>query len=165
VVAESFNKTEPIYAAQEGADPKWFLLADYGWNTYSTNVEARNEMIETNPDLVQRFVDASIEGWYTYLYGDNSAGNAAIMAANPEQTEEKLAAEVEQMKALGIVDVGAAREKGIGAIDLAQVTAFYDLAVKAGILEAGSVDPAKVATDQFVNKGVGLELRKQLTGE
>jgi NitT/TauT family transport system substrate-binding protein len=69
------------------------------------------------------------------------------------------------MKALGIVDVGAAREKGIGAIDLAQVTAFYDLAVGAGILEAGSVDPAKVATDQFVNKGVGLELRKQLTGE
>jgi NitT/TauT family transport system substrate-binding protein len=165
VVQQGYGTAEPIYAKQEGADPEWFLLADYGWNTYSTTVEARNEMIETNPDLVQRFVDASIEGWYTYLYGDNSAGNAAIMAANPEQTEEKLAAEVEQMKALGIVDVGAAREKGIGAIDLAQVTAFYDLAVGAGILEAGSVDPAKVATDQFVNKGVGLELRKQLTGE
>jgi NitT/TauT family transport system substrate-binding protein len=165
VVQQGYGTAEPIYAKQEGADPEWFLLADYGWNTYSTTVEARNEMIETNPDLVQRFVDASIEGWYTYLYGDNSAGNAAIMAANPEQTEEKLAAEVEQMKALGIVDVGAAREKGIGAIDLAQATAFYDLAVGAGILEAGSVDPAKVATDQFVNKGVGLELRKQLTGE
>jgi NitT/TauT family transport system substrate-binding protein len=165
VVQQGYGTAEPIYAAQEGADPEWFLLADYGWNTYSTTVEARNEMIETNPDLVQRFVDASIEGWYTYLYGDNAAGNAAIMADNPEQTPEKLAAEVEQMKALGIVDVGRAREVGIGAIDLAQVAAFYDLAVKAGILEAGSVDPAKVATDRFVNKGVGLALRKELTGE
>jgi NitT/TauT family transport system substrate-binding protein len=114
---------------------------------------------------VQRFVDASIIGWYNYLYGDNSAGNAAIIAANPEQTPEKLAAEVEQMKALGIVDVDRAREVGIGAIDLDRVAAFYDLAVGAGILEAGSVDPTLVATDRFVNKGVGLELRKELTGE
>ncbi len=165
VVQQGYGTAEPIYAAQEGADPEWFLLADYGWNTYSTTVEARNDMIADDPDLVQRFVDATTIGWYTYLYGDNSAGNAAIIAANPEQTEEKLAAEVEQMKALGIVDVGAAREVGIGAIDLAQVAAFYDLAVGAGILEEGSVDPALVATDQFVNKGVGLELRKELTGE
>ncbi len=165
IVQQGYGTAEPIYAKQEGADPEWFLLADYGWNTYSTTVEARNEMIAENPDLVQRFVDATTIGWYNYLYGDNSAGNAAIIAANPEQTEEKLAAEVEQMKALGIVDVGYAREAGIGAIDMAQVTAFYDLAVKAGILEAGSVDPAMVATDRFVNKGVGLDLRKDLTGE
>lgn len=165
VVQQGYGTAEPIYAKQEGADPEWFLLADYGWNTYSTTVEARNDMIAEDPDLVQRFIDASIIGWYTYLYGDNSAGDAAIIAANPEQTEEKLDAEVAQMKALGIVDVGAARDKGIGAIDPGQVAAFYDLAVKTGILEAGSVDPAKVATDAFVNKGVGLDLRKQLTGE
>jgi NitT/TauT family transport system substrate-binding protein len=165
VVQQGYGTAEPIYAAQEGADPEWFLLADYGWNTYSTTVETRDALIEENPDLVQRFVDASIIGWYTYLYGDNTLGNEAIIAANPEQTPEKLAAEVEQMKALGIVDVGDARERGIGAVDLGRVAAFYELAVGAGILEAGSVDPARVATDRFVNKGVGLELRRELTGE
>jgi NitT/TauT family transport system substrate-binding protein len=165
VVQQGYGTAEPIYAAQEGANPEWFLLADHGWNTYSTTVEARRQMVEENPDLVQRFIDATTIGWYTYLYGDNTLGNEAIIAANPEQTPEKLAAEVEQMKALGIVDVGLAREVGIGAIDLDQVAAFYDLAVKAGILEEGSVDPALVATDQFVNKGVGLDLRRELTGE
>ncbi len=165
VVQQGYGTAEPIYAAEAGADPEWFLLADHGWNTYSTTLEARNDMIAEDPDLVQRFVDASIIGWYTYLYGDNSLGNAAIMAANPEQTPEKLAAELEQMKALGIVDVDAARELGIGAIDVGRVAAFYELAVGAGILEAGSVDATRVATDRFVNKGVGLDLRRELTGE
>ena len=116
-------------------------------------------MVENNPDLVQRFIDASTTGWYNYLYGDNSAGNAAIIAANPDQTLEKLAKEVKQLKSLGIIDSGNQLEFGIGAIDMARVKAFYDLAVKTGILEAGSVDVAKVATDQFVNKKVGMELK------
>jgi NitT/TauT family transport system substrate-binding protein len=165
VVQQGYGTAEPIYAAQQGADPEWFLLADHGWNTYSTTVEARTETVENNPDLVQRFIDASIIGWYNYLYGDNTLGNEAIIAANPEQTMEKLAAEVEQMKALGIVDVGDALDKGIGAISLDRIQAFYDLAVNAGILEAGSVDVSKVATDQFVNKGVGLELKAELVGD
>lgn len=165
VVQQGYGTSEPLYARKEGADPESFLLADYGWNTYSTTVEARTDMVENDPDVIQAFVDASIEGWYTYLYGDATLGNAAIMAANPEYTPELLAEEIEEMKTLGIVDSGLAREKGIGAISLDQVAAFYDLAVRSGILEAGSVDPAKVATDRFVNKSVGLALRKELTGE
>ena len=40
-------------------------------------IEARHEMVEKQPDIVQRFVDASIIGWYNYLYGDNKAANDA----------------------------------------------------------------------------------------
>lgn len=165
VVQQGYATAEPLYAAAEGAEPVSYLLADYGWNTYSTTIEARTEMVETNPDLVQRFIDASTIGWYNYLYGDPTLGNEAIIAANPEYTPERLVAEIEQMKDLGIVDSDTALERGIGAIDLARVEAFYDLAVKAGILEEGSVDVSKVATDQFVNQGVGLELKSRFTGE
>ncbi len=56
--------------------PKIFLLADQGFNSYSTLIETRRDLVEKKPDLVQRFVDASIIGWYNYLYGDNAAGNA-----------------------------------------------------------------------------------------
>ena len=159
MVQQAYGTAEPIYAAAAGADVETYLLADQGWSTYSTTIEARTEMVENNPDLVQRFIDASTIGWYNYLYGDNSAGNAAIIAANPDQTLEKLAKEVKQLKSLGIIDSGNQLEFGIGAIDMARVKAFYDLAVKTGILEAGSVDVAKVATDQFVNKKVGMDLK------
>ena len=63
-----------------------------------------------------------------------------------------------QLKSLGIIDSGKQLEVGIGAIEMARVRAFYNLAVEAGILETGSVDVAKVATAQFVNKKGGMDL-------
>ena len=63
MVQQGYGTAEPIYAKEAGADPEAFLLADYGWNTYSTTIEARTEMVAANPDLVQRFVDASTIGW------------------------------------------------------------------------------------------------------
>ncbi len=158
MVQQGYATSEPEAARKQGADPEAFLLADQGWNTYSTTIEARTEMVESNPDLVQRFVDASTIGWYNYLYHDNAAANAAIIAANPDQTIELLTAEVKSLKDYGIMGTGAQAEMGIGAIDMARVQAFYDLAVNAGILEAGSVDITKVATDKFVNKKVGMDL-------
>ena len=159
MVQQAYGTAEPIYAAAAGADVETFLLADQGWSTYSTTIEARVDMVENNPDLVQRFIDASTVGWYNYLYGDNSAGNAAIISANPDQTLEKLTKESMQLKSLGIIDSGNQLDVGIGAIDMARVQAFYDLAVEAGILEEGSVDVSKVATAQFVNKKVGMDLK------
>ena len=159
MVQQAYGTAEPIYAAAAGADVETYLLADQGWSTYSTTIEARVDMVENNPNLVQRFIDASTVGWYNYLYGDNAAGNAAIISANPDQTLEKLTKEALQLKSLGIIDSGKQLEVGIGAIDMARVRAFYNLAVEAGILEAGSVDVAKVATAQFVNKKVGMDLK------
>jgi len=159
MVQQAYGTAEPIYAAAAGADVETYLLADQGWSTYSTTIEARVDMVENNPNLVQRFIDASTVGWYNYLYGDNAAGNAAIISANPDQTLEKLTKEALQLKSLGIIDSGKQLEVGIGAIDMARVRAFYNLAVEAGILEAGSVDVSKVATAQFVNKKVGMDLK------
>jgi len=37
--------------------------------------------------------------------------------------------------------------------------------VRAGLYKAGDVDLSKVATMQFVDKGVGVDVRRQLTGK
>lgn len=157
-VQQGYATSEPDYAKAAGADTDVFLLADAGWNTYATTVEARTDMVTNSPDLVQRFVDASTIGWYNYLYHDNSLGNAAIIAANPEQTPEKLAAELASMKAYGLMGTGYQADVGIGAIDMKRVQSFVELAEAAGLVGKGEVDPAKVATDQFVNKKVGMDL-------
>jgi NitT/TauT family transport system substrate-binding protein len=160
MVQQGYATSEPLYAAKQGAEVDTFLLADQGWGTYSTTIEARVEMVENNPDLVQRFVDASTIGWYNYLYNDPTLGNAAIMADNPEMTAKGLAEEVEQLLALGIMGTGYQAEVGIGAIDMARVESFHDTVVEAGIIEEGAVDLSKVATTQFVNKKVGMDLLK-----
>ena len=162
MVQQAYGTAEPIYAAAAGAKPKTFLLADNGWTTYSTTIEARTEMVQNNPDLIQRFMNASIEGWYNFLYGDRSAAYGLIMKDNPEMTKEKLDKEMAQFEKLGIIDVGEALTKGIGAMDMDRVKSFHKLAIDSGIIEAGSVDINKVATDQFVNKGHGLDIKAKL---
>ena len=70
---------------------------------------------------MQRFVDASIIGWYNYLYGDNAPGNAMIKKLNPEMTDELIAYSVAKMKEYGIVDSGDTLKDGIGAMSDARI--------------------------------------------
>ena len=106
-IQQGYLTSEPFEIARQGGfTPNVFLLADYGYDSYSTTIETRKETIAAKPDLVQRFVDASIIGWYHYIYGDNSAANAAIRKDNPEMSEGQLAYSVEKLKERGIVDSG-----------------------------------------------------------
>jgi NitT/TauT family transport system substrate-binding protein len=143
---------------QAGFKPKVFLLADYGFSAYSTLIETRRDLVENKPDLVQRFVDASIIGWYHYIYGDNSAGNAMIKKQNPEMTDALLAYSVAKMKEYGIVDSGDAVTLGIGAMTDARMANFYDKMVRAQVVKP-NIDFRKAYTLRFVNKMVGLDLR------
>jgi NitT/TauT family transport system substrate-binding protein len=156
---QGYVTSEPFAIEQQGKfKPKVFLLADQGFSAYSTLVETRSELVKTKPDLVQRFVDASIVGWYNYIYGDNSAANALIKSQNPEMTDALLAYSVAKMKEYGIVDSGDSKKLGIGAMTDARMKDFFDKMVRAGVAKA-SLDYRKAYTTQFVNKKVGLDLK------
>jgi NitT/TauT family transport system substrate-binding protein len=158
-IQQGYLTSEPFEIARQGGfTPNVFLLADYGYDSYSTTIETRKETIETKADLVQRFVDASIIGWYHYIYGDNSAANAAIRKDNPEMSEGQLAYSVEKLKERGIVDSGDSLSLGIGAITDARLRSFFDKMAKAGVFPA-DLPIAQGYTTRFVNKKVGLELR------
>ncbi|HZT25565.1 MAG TPA: ABC transporter substrate-binding protein [Pseudolabrys sp.] len=156
---EGYVTSEP-FAVEKQAHfkPKVFLLADYGFNSYSTLIETRRDLVEKKPDLVQRFVDASAIGWYHYLYGDASAGNALIKKQNPEMTDGQLAYSIAKMKEDGIVDSGDTLKLGIGAMTDAHWKSFFDKMVRAGVVKAG-LDYKRAYTLQFVDKGFGVNLR------
>jgi NitT/TauT family transport system substrate-binding protein len=156
---QGYVSSEPFTVEKQGGfKPSIVLIADYGFNSYSTLIETRRAFAESKPDLVQRFVDASIVGWYTYIYGDNSAGNDMIKKLNPEMTDDLLKFSVEKMKEYGIVDSGDTLKDGIGAMSDARMTSFFDKMVKVGVVRA-DIDYRKGYTLRFVNKGVGLNLR------
>jgi NitT/TauT family transport system substrate-binding protein len=159
VAMQGYVTSEP-FAVEQAAKfkPKLFLLADQGFNTYSTLIETRRDLVDKKPDLVQRFVDASAIGWYNYVYGDNKAANALIKKHNPEMTDALLAYSVATMKQFGIVDSGDTLKLGVGAMTDARWKDFFDKMVRAGVVKS-SVDYKKAYTLRFVNKGVGLNLR------
>jgi NitT/TauT family transport system substrate-binding protein len=156
---QGYVTSEPFAVETQGKfKPKIFLLADQGFSTYSTLIETRRDLVEKKPDLVQRFVDASSIGWYNYLYGDNKAANALIKKQNPEMTDALIDYSIAKMKEYGIVDSGDAIKLGIGSITDARMKNFFDRMVRAGVIKAG-LDDRKSYNTQFVNKGVGNELR------
>ena len=158
---QGYVTSEP-YAIEKraGFEPRVFLIADKGFNSYSTLIETRRELVEKNPDLVQRFVDASAIGWYNYIYGDSGPGNALIKKYNPDMTDDLLAYSIAKMKQYGIVDSGDTVKLGIGAMTDARWKSFYDKMVKAGVAKDG-LDYKRGYTLKFVNKGVGLNLRSK----
>lgn len=144
---------------QAGWAPKVFLLADAGYNPYSTMITTTQTMIETKSDVVQRFVDASIEGWYNYMYGDNKAANDLIKKDNPEMTDGQIAYSIAKMKEYGILESGDAMTKGIGCITDERYKTFFESMVQIGVQPA-DLDYKKAYSTKYVCKGVGMALKK-----
>ncbi|KAA2237416.1 ABC transporter substrate-binding protein [Salinarimonas soli] len=158
-VMQGYLSSEPLKVEKAGNfKPVVHLLADNGFDTYATTIETRRDLVEKQPQVVQCFVDGSAAGWYAYLYGDNKAANAVIKKDNPEITDEQIAYSIEKMKEYGIVDSGDTLKHGIGAMTDERMKSFFDKMVKAGLFKA-DLDYKKSYTLQFVNKGVGLDLR------
>jgi NitT/TauT family transport system substrate-binding protein len=158
-IEQGYATSEPFEVERQGKfKPNVFLIADYGYDSYSTTIETTRGTIEKNPDLVQRFVDASIIGWYNYIYGDNRAANALIRRDNPDISEDQLAYSVAKLKEYGIVDSGNSLKLGIGTMQDARVESFFAKMVQAGLFKA-DLNYKRAYTLQFVNKGVGINLR------
>jgi NitT/TauT family transport system substrate-binding protein len=157
---QGYVTSEPYAVETQGHfKPKIFLLADQGWGSYSTLIETRRDLAANKPDLVQRFVDASAIGWANYIYGDNAAANARIKRDNPEMTDARIAYSIAKMKEYGIVDSGDTIKGGIGAMTDVRMKSFFDKMVAAGVIK-GAIDYKTAYSLQFVNKGVGTDLRK-----
>lgn len=155
---QGYVTSEPFAVKQAaGWDPKVFLFADAGYSDYSTTIETQQSMVDQHPDVVQKFVDASIIGWYNYLYGDNKAANELIKKDNPDMTDDQIAYSIKAMKDQGILTSGDAATMGIGCMTDTRYKDFFDLVTKIK-LEPADLDYKKAYTNQFVCKKVGLDL-------
>ncbi|HYX17118.1 MAG TPA: ABC transporter substrate-binding protein [Nostoc sp.] len=146
--------SEPFAIEKQGGfQPVVFLLADYGYQPYATTIETKKELVEKNPELVQRFVDASIKGWYSYLE-NSQPGNQLIKKDNPEMTDEQLVYSIQKLNQYGIIFSDAAKKQGIGAMSDARWKSLFDSMVDTKISKS-NVNYKEAYTLQFVTKGVG----------
>jgi NitT/TauT family transport system substrate-binding protein len=159
---QGYVTSEPFaIKSAAGFDPNVFLLADYGFNTYSTLIVTMQSMIDKKPEVVQCFVDASILGWTNYLYGDRKAANDLIKKDNPDIKDENIEFALAQIEKYGIVDSGDSLTLGIGAMKAERIESFYNKMVEAGVMDA-NLDLKAVYNLSFINKGVGLDQKKKL---
>lgn len=154
---QGYVTSEPFIIERAGGfKPRVFLLADYGFDSYSTTIETRRDLVTKQSDLVSRFVNASIEGWANYLNGDNSAANAMIRKLNPDITPDLIEHSIRAMRSYHLVENEDTRTKGIGAMDPAKVEKFFRAMVNAGLVKPDT-DWRKVFSFDYVNRGVALK--------
>lgn len=156
VIQQGYVTSEPPMIARAGGDPQVFLLADYGYTSYATVLMTSKKLVAEKPQLVQRFIDASIKGWYSYLYGSHAKALAMIKHDNPDYTDQNDKDSTDAMIKYGIIDSGDAKKLGIGAMTDARWKDFFDTMVQAKVYEP-TLDYKQAYTLQFVDKGVGMK--------
>jgi NitT/TauT family transport system substrate-binding protein len=157
LVQQGFLTSEPYSIEQAiGKPPAVLLIADAGFANYQTTIVISRKLAGEKRELIQRFVDATLEGWAQYLRGGPAiaAANALIKAANPEQTDDRIAYAIKVMNARGIVLSGDALGSGIGAMTDERWRSFYQSMVEVEVLPKG-LDVGAAFTLDFVNKGIG----------
>jgi NitT/TauT family transport system substrate-binding protein len=156
-IQQGFVTSEAYSIAKAlGKEPEVLLIADAGFSAYQTTIAISKKLASDKKELIQRFVDATLEGWAQYLKGGpaTDAANALIKRDNPEQTDDRIHHAIKELNARGIVHSGDALAGGIGAMNAERWQGFYESMVDVDVLSKG-LDVRQAYTLEFVNKGIG----------
>lgn len=86
---QGFITSEPLIAKAQGIKIKTFLVADEGYNPYTTVLVTQKSRLKQNPEEVRKVVAAVRSGWTDYLK-DPSQTNLKMSKLNPSQSVETL---------------------------------------------------------------------------
>jgi len=148
VAQQGYPSSEPYQAQQQNEKVKFFLLADGGYPPYGSTIVTTEKMIAEKPDVVARFVKASLEGWRDYMK-DPAPANALIKADNTKMTDGQIAFAIEKLKENKAIDGSDAAKLGIGIITADRYKQIYDFLVAGELLDP-KVDWHKAFDDRFV---------------
>ena len=152
-VQQGYVTSEPYTISTRGGfEPQVFLLSDFGYPSYAAMVLAQNRLIEDRPELVQAFVNASIEGWRSYIYGDPSPGNKLILAANPDMRQDIIDQAIEQIRQRGMLASPDTEKHGLGAMSEARWQSFFKTMSENGVYPL-TLDWQNAFTTNFTNAG------------
>jgi NitT/TauT family transport system substrate-binding protein len=129
-------------AKAKGAELRTFLLAAHGLTLYSNGIVATEDYLAKNPDVVKRFVRASLRGWQFALKNPKKAIEDEVKFV-PSLDPAKSVAEIAVVKDLAVTP--AVEKYGLGSFDPAEMKSSLDFMVK--YVGVGANPPA--ATDLY----------------
>lgn len=145
---QAYPSSEPYQAEQQNEKVKFFLFADGGYPPYGSTIVTTEKMIAEKPDVIARFVKASLEGWRDYMKNP-APGNALIKADNTKMTDGQIDYALVKMKEMKAIDRDDAATLGVGIITADRYKQIYDFMVAGGLLDP-KVDWHKAMDDRFV---------------
>lgn len=146
-VQQIFITSEPFFARQAGADVRTLLISSSGFDPYRVSFATR-DFVTQHPDLVARFVRASIRGWQAYL-SDPSATDALLLKLNPALNPAQEAYSAQALREGAFITGGDPGGAQTGHMTAARWQTNYEQLKSLGILH-GPLDPATTYSLAFV---------------
>jgi NitT/TauT family transport system substrate-binding protein len=144
---QAYVFSEPFVAEEKGAKVRCLLVAESGYNPYTSLLVTSGEMIHSRPELIRKFVAASLRGWQTYLERPEET-NRYIHEINPEMGLEILAFGAKALKPL--CTNGLADPNELGKMSAQRWSALARQLVEAEVMAAGRVDSSSAFTNEFL---------------
>ncbi len=108
---QCFATAEPVQLEVDGVMTRVFVVGDTGYNPYDGVLAVNDRLLEADPDLVARFVEAVRQGWDSYL-ADPDPINDVIATLNPDLKSNVLRLAAAKLPAF--VRSDETREHGLG---------------------------------------------------
>jgi len=152
-IQQCFVTNEPYFAAQRGARVGALLVAsvEAGFEPYRV-VITEPGFARENPELVRRFVRATVRGWTDYLTGDPEPGNALLRKLRPDLPADFFVHSIRAMKDYQLVLGDPARGEAVGQLTAARLQRQIEQLQAAGVLEK-PVKVEEVASLEFLPVG------------
>ena len=146
-VQQIFITSEPFFAKQAGAEVRTLLISSSGYDPYRVCFTSR-DFAAQHPDIVAKFVRASIRGWNEYLRNPGPT-NAHLLELNPALNPAQEAYTAQALRDGGFVNGGDATGAQTGRMTAERWNTSYQQLKSLGILN-GPIDPAESYSLKFV---------------
>ncbi len=142
-VQQVFVTSEPFFAKEAGAAVRTILISSSGYDPYRVQFTTRQFAAE-HPQLLRKFVRASIRGWQSYLR-DPGPTDALLLKLNPALNPKQEAFTAKELADGGFINGGDASDAEVGQMTASRWTSEYRQLESVGVLTA-PINPSKAYT-------------------
>lgn len=148
----TYVTTLPAYEVQakrQGEEIAALMFADFGVDGYGAGLIATDQMIKEKPDLVRRFVQASIRG-YAWAFENPAEAVQVFLRSHPEANPERIRSEIKIVADLMLTPFAA--KEGVGHYDRAKVTVTREHALRPRNIDPNTIPVQDIYTNEFLPK-------------
>ena len=151
-VQQIFVTSEPFFVTKSHGDFRTLLISGAGYDPYRVYF-TRSDYAKQHPDVVTRFVRATIRGWQEYLR-DPGPANSLILRINPAQNAEQMQYTLQALKDGAFITGQEPNHPDptgsqIGHMSAARWATTNDQLTQLGVIRK-PIDPARAFTLNFL---------------
>jgi NitT/TauT family transport system substrate-binding protein len=132
-IQQAFVTSEPYFAQKDGVQTRMLINSEAGYDPYRVFYTSK-DFLREHPEVVAKFVRASIKGWRDYM-NDPAQANATILKLNPALSSDWMQYSYAALKNGGFITGGDKSGAMVGQFDAARWQSTYSQLLELHVLK------------------------------